>query len=89
MSSNYGSGCEYCWPIDERTGAKTFKACGMTRKEHKQMAKVREAAEAKAHALVVAARAQEQLPRALIRELHKGAGKEVRQLLDQHNRAQR
>lgn len=73
--------CEFCW-TETPQGSRTYKACGMTRKEHKRMAKLQEKAKAEAHAIAVAAKEQELLPRAIIRELYQNADEDVRAMLD-------
>jgi hypothetical protein len=84
MSGGWSTNCEFC-RVPSGTGW-TYKACGMSYKEHKRMAKLQKKAKAEAHARVVAAREQELLPRAMIRELYDGADVDVAAFLKQYPR---
>lgn len=55
--------------------------CGLSKREHRHMERLRAQAERQAHQLVVQARERELLPRALIKEVYDKAEQDVRRQL--------
>ncbi len=73
----WDSECPDC-RIPNKYGGHTYKACGLTKGEHRRMSKLRKQAEEKAHQLMVEARERDLLPRAIIKMAYDEAERQTK-----------